>query len=667
MPDNLELPELPRKIKKGFSLFRKNRQTGQDGQVAKQESEGSSLVQDKQREILSNKNEEIPPEKYFVLRTGDRIKNIEELKSYLSFMDDETFKHHVKNHKNDFANWIEHVFGKKELAYSLRNCSTKEEMIDVLNGKEISKLEVQDKKVEENQNLKFKNTGFEKENILNPKIIFPKENKVPALEKQEKAFEYNNFVPDKLPEIEIPVEKNSALSDNKKKKPAIVFSLRSSKKEKPVEKEQTEKILPKIETPAIEKIEPLESKKEVEQSKEIEEKIEKTAPQKIELPSEPEYKTSWEKEVKKQESDKKNKKYNERIKELESMLKQKKKEVEELKGLLESEKAKLLDFEKKVEDKISELDKRESDIREKEKIVLQRFNELKSIKENLDLKEAEIVKKVNALFEEREMLDEKEKEIIERVRELEVQNKKLDEEKKKNEERIRKLSIREQKIKQNFEKLSAFEKNLKEKEKDVNKKTALIEKGREILKKMPFIEKNYKKLMREIPKLENKLKNLEEKYRNEKNFILNKTKELEAKENELKQRELELEDKKEKLLKVQFRLLEEKNKLEEERLKLYIKTEKLNYGNYESIPVKEIDSTDSHSDLLKPLPMIDSDESNSAIEEAKEAIKTGDFERANNLIKMLEEKHKKMPESDEKKDLYYKILELRTDFKIATL
>lgn len=670
MPDNLELPELPEKTKKGFSLFRRSKQSAK--QDAKQEISGSSLDKYKdQNAIFSNtipnKEEEIPPEKYFVLRTGDRIKNLDELKTYLGFMDEETFRHHVKKNKNDFANWIEHVFGKKELAENLRKCSTKDEMIDVLSGKEIQKTEEQVKKIEETEKLEIENINLKKGQGQTLEIFVPKENIKADSEKQERAVKQEDFVPDKLPEIKMPSEDmaSSASSESKKKKPAIMFSFGGLKKEKTPEIEKNEeKLLPKIEIPNTEKTLHEEQNEYQKLRFEQEDKTKEKISKKIEFPVNTDYKKSAEAKSK---FDEENRKYRERIKELESMLNQKKNEAEELKDLLEKEKSKLLEFQKKIEDKIAELNKRELDIKDKERVILQRFNELKSIKENLDLKEAEIVKRVNALIEEREMLEQKEKEIVDRIRELEVLNKKLEEEKKKGEERIRRIGVREQNIKQRLEEMKAFEKNLKEREKDVNRKIALIEKGREILKKMPSLEKNYKRLIREIPNLENRIKRFEEKHRDEKNFILNKTKELEAKEAELKQRELELEDKKEKLLKIQFRLLEEKNRIEEERLKLYIRTEKSNYEGYEIYKSSSGEEIKSSSELLKPLPIIEFDDNDSAIEEAQEAIRVRDFERAENLIKKLEEKYRSMPDCEDKKNLYYKILELRTDLKIATL
>jgi hypothetical protein len=71
--------------------------------------------------------QEIPPEKYFVLRSGVTIKDIAELALALDSIADSDFSFHVNDSKNDFANWIGDVFGNKELADSIRPVKDKKE------------------------------------------------------------------------------------------------------------------------------------------------------------------------------------------------------------------------------------------------------------------------------------------------------------------------------------------------------------------------------------------------------------------------------------------------------------------------------------------------------------------------------------------------------------
>ena len=62
----------------------------------------------------------VHPDKTFKTRTGVEIWGLQDLLDFLEVMDEETFKHHVAAHKNDFAKWIEEVIGDKDLAQKLR-------------------------------------------------------------------------------------------------------------------------------------------------------------------------------------------------------------------------------------------------------------------------------------------------------------------------------------------------------------------------------------------------------------------------------------------------------------------------------------------------------------------------------------------------------------------
>ena len=62
--------------------------------------------------VLNN----IKPEEYFYLKNGRILKNLYELTNSLASMDDEIFRFHVNNEKNDFSEWIRHVLKDEELA-----------------------------------------------------------------------------------------------------------------------------------------------------------------------------------------------------------------------------------------------------------------------------------------------------------------------------------------------------------------------------------------------------------------------------------------------------------------------------------------------------------------------------------------------------------------------
>ncbi len=62
------------------------------------------------------------PEKYsFYLQDGRKLQSVYELIDELETMTDEAFGHFVTETENHFANWVEHVFGEKNLADELRH------------------------------------------------------------------------------------------------------------------------------------------------------------------------------------------------------------------------------------------------------------------------------------------------------------------------------------------------------------------------------------------------------------------------------------------------------------------------------------------------------------------------------------------------------------------
>lgn len=63
---------------------------------------------------------EVTPDKYFVLCDGRKIKSGKELADILQLINDDMFKYHVTETKNDFSNWINDVFGEQDLAKKMR-------------------------------------------------------------------------------------------------------------------------------------------------------------------------------------------------------------------------------------------------------------------------------------------------------------------------------------------------------------------------------------------------------------------------------------------------------------------------------------------------------------------------------------------------------------------
>ena len=70
----------------------------------------------------------IPPQKYFVLKDGTVIKNLFELSKALDKMPDATFKHHVSENRNDFANWVREVVKDMSLADKMASAKTSKQL-----------------------------------------------------------------------------------------------------------------------------------------------------------------------------------------------------------------------------------------------------------------------------------------------------------------------------------------------------------------------------------------------------------------------------------------------------------------------------------------------------------------------------------------------------------
>ena len=73
--------------------------------------------------------DDVKPEHEFKTKDGVNVRNLHQLEATLNDMSDKTFDHHVDEDKNDFKNWINNILGDEELANSLSNCKTKQQMI----------------------------------------------------------------------------------------------------------------------------------------------------------------------------------------------------------------------------------------------------------------------------------------------------------------------------------------------------------------------------------------------------------------------------------------------------------------------------------------------------------------------------------------------------------
>ena len=92
--------------------------------------------------------EELPSHQHFRLTNGKTIKNIPQMLEELKTMDDDTFKAHIIEEKNDIANWIKDVFKDPELSEKILQAKKRKKIIKLLE-KEIKETEKQFKKEKE--------------------------------------------------------------------------------------------------------------------------------------------------------------------------------------------------------------------------------------------------------------------------------------------------------------------------------------------------------------------------------------------------------------------------------------------------------------------------------------------------------------------------------------
>lgn len=69
-----------------------------------------------------------PEEKCFMLQDGRKLETVYHLIDELETMPEQVFQDHVNEFKNDFANWVEHVFEDKSLAEEMREAKTRMEL-----------------------------------------------------------------------------------------------------------------------------------------------------------------------------------------------------------------------------------------------------------------------------------------------------------------------------------------------------------------------------------------------------------------------------------------------------------------------------------------------------------------------------------------------------------
>lgn len=80
--------------------------------------------------VEDKRNFPVPEGQEFTINNQDLpedervLSTLDDLSETINLIDPETFQKHVNEDKNDFANWVEGVFGETELAAQLRKYPT---------------------------------------------------------------------------------------------------------------------------------------------------------------------------------------------------------------------------------------------------------------------------------------------------------------------------------------------------------------------------------------------------------------------------------------------------------------------------------------------------------------------------------------------------------------
>ncbi|MBR9677148.1 DUF87 domain-containing protein [Candidatus Woesearchaeota archaeon] len=113
--ENVEQPTIPKNESLDDKVDQQRDQSQQTAQLVKLDFE-----------------KQAPADQYFKLENGQELKSINELYKNIDGLDDGIFDNHVTEQKNDFASWIEGVFGYVDLAEKLRGAHDKGSMKKVL-------------------------------------------------------------------------------------------------------------------------------------------------------------------------------------------------------------------------------------------------------------------------------------------------------------------------------------------------------------------------------------------------------------------------------------------------------------------------------------------------------------------------------------------------------
>ena len=107
------------------------------------------FLEDAER-ILSD----VKPEQSFWVHNGPVVRNLHEFEKAIEHMNDEIFRHHVYNSRNDFANWVRDIIKDEELADDMLKVKSKDKTLKKIKDRVKFIEEIIDKERLKDSNLK---------------------------------------------------------------------------------------------------------------------------------------------------------------------------------------------------------------------------------------------------------------------------------------------------------------------------------------------------------------------------------------------------------------------------------------------------------------------------------------------------------------------------------
>ena len=106
----------------------------QQGMRRARHKERWTPVADSQRSIRNTRatKQASKDQEFVVHQSGQRISSIAELRAVVPELSDEQFRYHTQDHGNDFAAWVQDVFGERTLSHMLARCGSRAEMTEIL-------------------------------------------------------------------------------------------------------------------------------------------------------------------------------------------------------------------------------------------------------------------------------------------------------------------------------------------------------------------------------------------------------------------------------------------------------------------------------------------------------------------------------------------------------